>query len=367
MTERNRKTNFHLLSAVLDEEAKVVSVIKALAYAASFMSFVIGVKSWLWSHTAHASALFLFCALMLMNVISYNRTLNQQLFKTLFLWLVGLLFLYLIAGGGESNTGILWFYVFPPFVFYVAGLRTGSWMLIIMVALIAIIFRFPELPWVRTVYNLDFQLRFAATVSFVSVFAFVMDHSRRKARQELINMARLYEKAARTDELTQLPNRRDMQQQLEKEYFRYKRHGSHFSVILLDIDHFKMINDTYGHDAGDFVLMKISELLVNACRKMDMAARWGGEEFLIQLPDTSLVQALTLAERLRKSIETSPLQYKNQEISYTISCGVCSISQAKDLASLLKQADVNLYQAKIKGRNMVIPLVVQKASEDEPV
>ncbi len=362
--DQSDKNNIKTFSSILDEEANVTGVIRGISYAGAFTLLAIGVKSWFSSHPYHAATLFVFAGILILNSIAHSRHQNSSLFRNLFLWLVGVLFLYLIASGGESNTGILWFYVFPPFVFYVAGLKAGWWMMGLMVVFIALIFRNPEWSWISAQYDADFQIRFAASVSFVTVFAFVMDYSRRKAREELLSMANLYERAARTDELTQLPNRRDMRQQLEKEYFRYKRHGSYFSVILLDIDHFKNINDNFGHDAGDYVLLKFAQLLSDTCRKIDTTARWGGEEFLVLLPDTSLVQALAMAERLRKIVEAERLVYKSREIRVTTSCGVCSISQTKDLSSLLKQADINLYQAKIKGRNLVIPLVVQKAEEN---
>src|SRR5690606_40139998 len=142
---------------------------------------------------------------------------------------------------------------------------------------------------------------------------FVIDDSRHTARQELVRMARLYERVSRTDELTQLANRRDMQHQLEKEFSRYKRHHHHFSVILLDVDHFKIINDTYGHDAGDHVLVEIAQQLRDTSRELDLVARWGGEELLILLPNTTLLQALKLAERIRARIAQHSVAYRSEE------------------------------------------------------
>lgn len=350
-----------LLERLQNEDDRVLRVIRALGYSASAVAIIIGLKSWLADHHLHAWTLFIFAFLMGSNCLLFDRTQHAGLFRFFFLVLVSALFLYLIASGGESRTGHLWFYVFPPFVFYIAGPRGGAALMVMMLAAIVVIFRFPELPMVTATYESDLQIRFFFTIGFTTVFTYVLDQSRRKAYDQLAEMATLYERAARTDELTRLPNRRDMKSHLEKEYDRYRRHGSHFSVILVDIDHFKKINDTYGHDAGDYILVKFAEMLQDSCRKMDIAARWGGEEFLILLPDTSLVQALAMAERFRKRVETFTAQFKHQSIRFTTSCGVCSISQTKDLDVLMKQADVNLYQAKMKGRNMVIPLVVQKS------
>ncbi len=353
--------DFRAADAMKNEDDHVLRVMKALGYTAALMALLIGAKSWLSDHLPHAWTLFVFSALMASNCLVFDRFNKERPFRALFLILVSLLFLYLIASGGESNTGALWFYVFPPFVFYITGPKGGLILMGIMLALIMLIFRFPELPFVWTTYSMDYQIRFFATISFSTTFAYVLDQSRRKAYENLAQLATLYETAARTDELTRLPNRRDMHSHLDKEYYRYKRHGSHFSVILMDIDHFKSVNDTYGHDAGDYVLVKFAEMLKDSCRKMDIAARWGGEEFLILLPDTSLVQALAMAERFRRRIEQFTAHYKHQQIRCTTSCGVCSISQTKDISALLKQADINLYQAKLKGRNMVIPLVVQRS------
>lgn len=349
-----------LLDRLQQEEDRALRVIRALGYSASLVALGIGLKSWFSDHYLHAWTLFSFALLMAANCLLFDRRRRPLLFRSVFVVLCASLFMYLIATGGESNTGHLWFFVFPPFVFYISGPRMGLAVMLAMMTAVTIIFQFPEASFVSARYGTDFQIRFFASTIFLAIFSYVLDHSRRRAYDQLVQMAALHERAARTDELTRLPNRRDMKSHLEKEHDRYKRHGSHFSVILMDIDHFKQINDTYGHDAGDYILVKFAEMLQDSCRKMDLAARWGGEEFLILLPDTSLVQALAMAERFRKRVESFKAKFKNQTIVFTTSCGVCSISQTKDLEVLMKQADINLYQAKMKGRNMVIPLVVQK-------
>ncbi len=330
-------------------------VARSLSACAVLILSAIAIKSWLSSHEQHALVLMLFAGLILGNILLYQYRRQDAVFKNLFLGLIFSLFIYLTASGGENNTGILWFYVFPPFIFYLTGPRIGISATLLVIVASVIIFRFPELPFVATEYSADFQLRFLASISFASVFCFVMDYARRSARQELLRMAELYEKASRTDELTQLSNRRDMWQHLEQEYFRFERTGNPFSVILFDIDHFKQVNDTYGHDAGDFVLVRFAELLKETSRKIDLAARWGGEEFLVLLPETGLDQALALAERLRKHIEQAVVNYKQQEIRITASGGVGAINLAQGLNGLLKQADINLYQAKVLGRNRITP------------
>jgi diguanylate cyclase (GGDEF)-like protein len=301
---------------------------------------------------------------MLLNVSIFERSESEKFFRTFFVLTVATLFIYLTASGGENNTGPLWFYVFPPLIFYLLGLRLGLTVITSCFLLIAVIFKFPELPFVTTKYHPDFQLRFLTSISFVTVFSYTLDFSRRRARDELIRLADKYEHASKTDELTQLSNRREMLSRLNAEFYRYQRHGHHFSVMLIDIDHFKHINDQYGHDAGDAVLKQFSEQLTAHSRQLDLAARWGGEEFLVLLPETSLVQALSIAERLRAKIEATEFNYQNLVIPVRISAGVCSISQFESTEGLLRQTDMNLYEAKMKGRNRIIPMVKTNSSSD---
>lgn len=339
------------------EDVWIMQILQWVAYASTFLMMAIGIKSIYSNHNQHGYILFFFALLMLLNAAVFQRTKSDDGYRTFFIFTVASLFIYLTTSGGESNTGPLWFYVFPPLIFYLLGLRLGLIVITSCFTCIAIIFKFPELPFVTTKYHPDFQLRFLTSITFVTVFSYIMDFSRRRARNELIELAGKYEHASKTDELTQLSNRREMLSRLNSEFYRYQRHGHHFSVILIDIDHFKHINDQYGHDAGDAVLKQFSEQLFNHSRQLDLAARWGGEEFLLLLPETSLVQALSIAERLRVRIEESEFHYQNQGIEVRISAGVCSISQFETIEGLLRQTDMNLYEAKMKGRNRIIPMV----------
>jgi diguanylate cyclase (GGDEF)-like protein len=353
----NTDISSKIKQAIEIEEDRVIKVLSWLTYGAVFFLYAIGFKAWLSGHHHYAISLAIFGVIFIVNLLHHKKTHEHHRFKLFFLCIAAILLLYLIASGGESNTGPLWFYIFPSIVFYIVGLRNGIILTFLSIIFILIIFLFPQLPFVTTTYNFDFKLRFIGSFLFVAVFAYIIDFSRREARDDLVNMARLYKHAAGTDELTQLANRRAMRENLEKEFYRYQRHGSHFSLILMDIDHFKKVNDSYGHDAGDIVLKEFAKQISGLSRKVDTVARWGGEEFLILLPDTSLVQALALAERIRIKIQENAFIYRYERISITTSAGVCSISQSKDLETMLKQADINLYDAKQKGRNRIIPAV----------
>ncbi|MFN3505634.1 MAG: sensor domain-containing diguanylate cyclase, partial [Caldimicrobium sp.] len=158
------------------------------------------------------------------------------------------------------------------------------------------------------------------------------------------------------DPLLNIYNRRFLMEVLRKEEEKAKREQGFFSLILLDVDHFKKINDTYGHDIGDKVLKDVSLLLSLNIREMDYLARWGGEEFLIYLPKTSKEKAEAIAERLRSKIESNEFYVVDRtKLTITASFGVAEFPRdALSIDYLLKKADERLYKAKALGRNKVV-------------
>lgn len=159
---------------------------------------------------------------------------------------------------------------------------------------------------------------------------------------------------ARKDHLTGVPNRRALDERLKEEFDRAERSRRPFSVLLLDIDHFKRFNDTYGHQVGDHVLNTTAATLSAQLRKVDMIARYGGEEFAAVLPDTDLVNAQLVAEKLRAAVELASVLHKGQALKVTVSIGVASSCVEKEtLRALLERADKSLYRAKEAGRNRV--------------
>ena len=165
--------------------------------------------------------------------------------------------------------------------------------------------------------------------------------------------ARLKELAS-TDGLTGLYNRRHFFQQARQEVDRARRFGHQMTVLMLDADKFKNVNDTYGHDIGDRVLEKISELIRASLRSMDFSGRLGGEEFAVLLPETALSGGLFVAERIRQAMAETTLETDNGPVRFTVSIGVAELDpDGGNLETMLKAADEALYRAKTGGRNRV--------------
>lgn len=163
------------------------------------------------------------------------------------------------------------------------------------------------------------------------------------------------EAQSKTDFLTGLSNRRHLMQILEAEFARVQRHGGAMSFVLADLDHFKSTNDAFGHQVGDRCLQLVADTLSAQLRKCDLAARFGGEEFAILLPETEAAGASVVAERFRKAVAAARLVVEGRRVPITASLGVstCPSSGIHDVAGLIKAADQALYAAKGSGRNRV--------------
>ncbi len=182
-----------------------------------------------------------------------------------------------------------------------------------------------------------------------------------RARQYVIQLEEMNEKLeylAVRDGLTGLFNRRYFNEMFEKQLQQANRYSMDLSCILLDIDHFKLVNDRLGHLFGDYVLVELSRLMKGSIRKADILARYGGEEFVVLLPNTNIKNAIEVAEKLRVTCEKAPMQHNEVNTKITISAGVASLG-GHDIdkpEKLLDLADISLYTAKKQGRNQVCSL-----------
>jgi len=171
---------------------------------------------------------------------------------------------------------------------------------------------------------------------------------------DLVQQADKLKELATVDGMTGLFNRRHFFSLAEMEWSRYQRHWRPLSVLMIDIDELKSINDRFGHDVGDHVIVQIADLCRQEKRKSDVVARFGGEEFLLLLPETGLDEAQRTAERLRRLVETRDLSFASRAVNATISIGVAEANPYMEaIFDLIKLADQALYAAKHAGRNRV--------------
>jgi diguanylate cyclase (GGDEF)-like protein len=174
-------------------------------------------------------------------------------------------------------------------------------------------------------------------------------------QDELKRSNELLKELSNTDPLTSLSNRRFLMETLEREFLRASRKNDPLSLVLVDIDHFKKVNDTYGHQEGDKVLVEVAALLQSMVRRYHIAARYGGEEFVIVLSETSLAHATLFAERYRLAVQNISFGGALKGITITVSLGVATYPARRVdcVDSLFRQADEALYRAKQRGRNRV--------------
>lgn len=177
-----------------------------------------------------------------------------------------------------------------------------------------------------------------------------------EAEKELKKTYEKLETLSRIDPLTNLLNRRAMVEAIENEIIRFERSKEPFVLIICDIDDYKKINDTYGHDAGDFILVSIADLMRSSIRKQDVISRWGGDEFLLLLPQTDANGGKHLAENLREKIASTTFKFSGNDILLTMTFGISEFREELGFGKCMKQADNALYKGKKDGKNKVIVL-----------
>jgi diguanylate cyclase (GGDEF)-like protein len=175
-----------------------------------------------------------------------------------------------------------------------------------------------------------------------------------KKNELITEQAQKLELMATRDFLTGLSNRRDFLERAGQEEMRFKRLGRPFALIMLDIDHFKRVNDTFGHACGDKVLTNVSRALEKALRAQDVLARWGGEEFICLLPETGVDGANCAAEKIRTDMEHQRYDCIDDDVPITVTAGVCVYDGSCAIEECIRRADDALYKGKIQGRNKVV-------------
>lgn len=292
-------------------------------------------------------------ALLLINVLVYLVVRLTTVHRRAFITLITALFIYVAVFALERGSAIIWLFAYPPIIFYISTPRVGVLTCVFGLATLVGLFSPLGDALFDTPYSNSFRLMMVTVLAFEMVSCFMLDMSRRRSKANLLTLAKEYEYAAKHDAMTGLANRREGLARLEGEYQRYLRNHMAFSVILMDIDVFKGVNDSYGHQAGDALIVRVAQRLQDCCRKVDIVSRWGGEEFLALLPETRVADAIRIANRIRESVAAEPLSFDGVPIRATISAGVATIHGTESISRLLQRADEALYTAKASGRNRV--------------
>lgn len=170
----------------------------------------------------------------------------------------------------------------------------------------------------------------------------------------ILEQKKILQELARTDPMTRLPNRRDFYDRVNQEHAHFKRTGKPFTIAFSDIDHFKEINDNYGHDHGDMVLTQLADKMKQMLREEDYLARWGGDEFIILLRGTDGADAQVVIDRIREKLADSSYMHADKEFTNTATFGACEFNDSLSIDECIKLADKMLIEGKARGRNNVV-------------
>ncbi|MFC0445986.1 GGDEF domain-containing protein [Pseudidiomarina halophila] len=258
--------------------------------------------------------------------------------------------IYVALSEGQSYA-LYWLAIFPPVSYFLLG---GKWGFLTSVTFFTGIFIYlsrVSAEWAAAPFSVHSFLNILIATAALIVILRHIERTRAEAFHFLEEHSQRLEYIAVTDPLTGLCNRSKLDHALSVALTRAQREQRDFAIALLDIDHFKKVNDTYGHQVGDLILIELAQLLRSNVRSTDVAGRWGGEEFLLVLPEHTRQQAVMHAERIRNVIAAFEF---HAGIRITASFGVASYRAEDDASSIIRRVDKALYAAKAQGRNRTI-------------
>ncbi|MFI2812042.1 diguanylate cyclase [Microbulbifer sp. JSM ZJ756] len=292
-------------------------------------------------------------ALILAIYIGINLVNPSSKTPVLVTCLLLVLYFYLLLSGGVNNTGLMWAVMLVPGFINLFGYRLGTLVLMAVGAATALVLFYPDFPGLAAEYDVAYRARFIAVFGALTALTALLDSSRDEAQKLLNTLTVELENHAATDALTGLANRREAYRVLQ-ELERAGQALGEYAILIGDLDHFKALNDSRGHNFGDRVLKDVAAVLKGNTRSGDLVARWGGEEFLVLLPNTGTSGASVLAEKLRQKVEALGHQYE-PPARLSMSFGVAASSDGtQNQTELLAEADARLYRAKHAGRNQVV-------------
>jgi diguanylate cyclase (GGDEF)-like protein len=271
--------------------------------------------------------------------------------------LIIMLLVYLSVRGHQSYA-LIWMSTLPLLAYFLLGWKKGMTMSFLFYFVVFLSAINKTAPWLYPGFDLNAGLNVVLASLSIIVGVTYYEFSRQSAYDALKISQQELEILHVTDQLTQIKNRIALDHyflghiELLKDSINPPNsefHDNQLSIILIDVDHFKYVNDTHGHLVGDQVLYKVAQILSSVCRKNDLIGRWGGEEFLVICPQTNLEDALIVAERMRIAVEN--LTYNIESLKVSISLGIATYQIGDTVEKMMKRADLALYKAKGNGRN----------------
>ena len=275
------------------------------------------------------------------------RSRNIQLWSFLYIFVLFAMLVTALLTPTLSDKVFVWFYLIPVLAHFIHGRHPGLALSLayLAVAWVLYYYRYYDAPGLMEWVGLT-NVVACSLVLTGGVYAY--EYSREQAEERL-------QQLASTDSLTGLPNRKHLREMLDHTLEECDRIGAGFSILGMDLDHFKLVNDRYGHDVGDQVLQQVAAVLKRRLRRADTSARWGGEEFMVLLPGTDRQGAALVAETIRETLAASPIRTNGEELSITTSIGIAEFPEdGATVRELLIVADNRLYEAKYHGRDQVI-------------
>lgn len=321
---------------------------------ASVFLFGFGIADLLQGRHLLAAFLLAHGGITLSNILIFRLTDNHDWAGYGFAYGLLALFSFLVWTGAVERTGPLWGYPMAVAAVTVLRARIGLTVIAIMSAIALLLFLAPPSLVGTLPYSAAFKIRFVATFLALILFMALHEYARSRSQNELLRLSTQLDQLSQTDALTGLPNRRFMLDRLEEENSRYLRHQHPYAILYGDVDDFKLINDRYGHHAGDEALCLIGQTLRGNLRQHDLVCRWGGEEFLVLLPTTGAEIAGEVGEKLREAVAAIAFRPAGDEHRLTMSFGLHTVTSHGSIDSFLQEADQKLYRAKLDGKNRAV-------------
>lgn len=274
---------------------------------------------------------------------------NDQALAVLMLYTLYLIMCYLIFTGGSNGTGPFWLFIVAPVTFFIRGLKKGAIDLAVLAIVVSVLFYYTGKLGYYHYPSYYFSSRIMLSFSVLCCLSALYEYYRNKYSHALIEQLKINTRLAQTDAMTGLYNRGYATQ-----WIKDPQYGEGACFLLIDIDNFKQVNDTYSHQKGDEVLIFIASILKGVCNEKDIVSRWGGEEFLIVIPQGKRERADNVAQAIHKHLAAHTFNDDQKKFNVTLSIGLYQRAANQNIDQCLNIADKRLYRAKSNGKNQTV-------------